>query len=95
MINTQTQIDSLIDLAVLQRTELKQLVESLPQLRDHLSAEIERNLEEIEPAIRSELEQFVAARALDTQAKTSAELARSSTRWRAIWSQRPQRNTRC
>ncbi|MBV5332046.1 hypothetical protein JZU54_00300, partial [bacterium] len=64
MINTQTQIDSLIDLAVLQRTELKQLVDSLPQLRDHLSAEIERNLEEIEPAIRSELEQFVAARAL-------------------------------
>jgi hypothetical protein len=74
MINTQTQIDSLIDLAVIQRTELKQLVESLPQLRDHLSSEIERNLEEIEPAIRSELEQFVAARALDTQAKTSAEL---------------------
>ena len=56
MINTQTQIDSLIDLAVLQRTELKQLVDSLPQLRDHLSSEIERNLEEIEPAIRSELE---------------------------------------
>jgi hypothetical protein len=74
MINTQTQIDSLIDLAVIQRTELKQLIESLPQLRDHLSSEIERNLEEIEPAIRSELEQFVAARALDTQAKTSAEL---------------------
>ena len=75
MINTQTQIDSLIDLAVIQRTELKQLIESLPQLRDHLSSEIERNLEEIEPAIRSELEQFVAARALDTQAKTSAELS--------------------
>ena len=75
MINTQTQIDSLIDLAVIQRTELKQLIDSLPQLRDHLSSEIERNLEEIEPAIRSELEQFVAARALDTQAKTSAELS--------------------
>jgi hypothetical protein len=75
MINTQTQIDSLIDLAVIQRTELKQLIESLPQLRDHLSSEIERNLEEIEPAIRSELEQFVAARALDTQTKTSAELS--------------------
>ena len=74
MINTQTQIDSLIDLAVIQRKELKQLVESLPQLRDHLSSEIERNLEEIEPSIRSELEQFVAARALDAQAKTSAEL---------------------
>jgi len=74
MINTQTQIDSLIDLAVIQRKELKQLVESLPQLRDHLSSEIERNLEEIEPSIRSELEQFVASRALDAQAKTSAEL---------------------
>ena len=74
MINTQTQIDSLIDLAVIQRKELKQLVESLPQLRDHLSSEIERNLEEIEPSIRAELEQFVAARALDAQAKTSAEL---------------------
>jgi hypothetical protein len=74
MINTQTQIDSLIDLAVIQRTELKQLIESLPQLRDHLSSEIERNLEEIEPAIRSELEQFVAARAKDAHAESSVAL---------------------
>jgi hypothetical protein len=74
MINTQTQIDSLIDLAVIQRTELKQLIESLPQLRDHLSSEIERNLEEIEPAIRSELEQLVIARATDEHAKISVAL---------------------
>ena len=61
MIHTQTEIDNLVELAIIQRAELKRLVESLPQLREHLSSEIERNLEEIEPAIRSELEHFVAA----------------------------------
>ena len=61
-------------MAIIQRAELKKLVESLPQLRDHLSSEIERNLEEIEPAIRSELEQFVTARALDAHAQTSTAL---------------------
>ena len=58
MIHTPTEIDNLVELAIIQRAELKKLVESLPQLRDHLSSEIERNLEEIEPAIRSELEQL-------------------------------------
>jgi len=72
MIHTQTEIDNLVELAIIQRAELKRLVESLPQLREHLSSEIERNLEEIEPAIRSELEQFVAARASDAHAQTSA-----------------------
>ena len=74
MIHTQTEIDNLVELAIIQRAELKRLVESLPQLREHLSSEIERNLEEIEPAIRSELEQFVAARASDAHAQTSAAL---------------------
>ena len=74
MIHTQTEIDNLVELAIIQRAELKKLVESLPQLRDHLSSEIERNLEEIEPAIRSELEQFVTARALDAHAQTSTAL---------------------
>ena len=32
--DTQTQIDRLIELAIIQRSELKQLVEQLPQLRD-------------------------------------------------------------
>ena len=74
MIHTQSEIDNLVELAIIQRAELKKLVESLPQLRDHLSSEIERNLEEIEPAIRSELEQFVTARALDAHAQTSTAL---------------------
>lgn len=74
MIHTQTEIDNLVELAIIQRAELKKLVESLPQLRDHLSSEIERNLEEIEPAIRSELEQFVTARALDAHVQTSTAL---------------------
>jgi len=46
----------------------------MPQLRDHLSEEIERNLEEAEPAIRSELEQLVIARATDEHAKISVAL---------------------
>jgi hypothetical protein len=74
MIHTQTEIDNLVELAIIQRAELKKLVDSLPQLRDHLSSEIERNLEEIEPAIRSELEQLVIARALDAHAQSSAAL---------------------
>lgn len=71
---TQTEIDNLVELAIIQRAELKKLVESLPQLREHLSSEIERSLEEIEPAIRIELEQFVTARTLDAHAKTSTAL---------------------
>jgi len=74
MNDTQFQIDHLIELAVLQRAELKQLVDSMPQLRDHLSEEIERNLEEAEPAIRSELEQLVIARATDEHTKISVAL---------------------
>ena len=74
MNDTQFQIDHLIELAVLQRAELKTLVDSMPQLRDHLSEEIERNLEEAEPAIRSELEQLVIARAKDAHAESSATL---------------------
>jgi hypothetical protein len=74
MIHTQSEIDNLVELAIIQRAELKKLVDSLPQLRDHLSSEIERNLEEIEPAIRSELEQLVIARAQDAHAQSSAVL---------------------
>lgn len=33
MIHTQTEIDNLVELAIIQRAELKKLVESLPQLR--------------------------------------------------------------
>jgi hypothetical protein len=59
MIHTQTQIDNLIELAIIQRVELKKLVESLPELRTHLSVEIERNLNEIEPLLREELQSYL------------------------------------
>jgi hypothetical protein len=59
MIHTQTQIDNLIELAIIQRVELKKLVESLPELRTHLSVEIERNLNEIEPLLRDELQTYL------------------------------------
>ena len=56
----QTQIDNLIDLAIVQRDELKQLVDQLPQLREYLSAEVERKFDAVEPELRSELEAFFA-----------------------------------
>ena len=73
--DTQTQIERLIELAIVQRSELKQLVSELPQLREYLSAEIERTFEETEPQIRAELEEFCKARASDEHAKTGAALA--------------------
>ena len=73
--DTQTQIERLIELAIVQRTELRELVEQLPTLREHLNAEIERTFEESEPQIRTELEEFCRARATDEHAKTGAALA--------------------
>jgi len=75
MNDTQTQIERLIELAIVQRSELKQLVSELPQLREHLNAEIERTFEEAEPQIRTELEEFCRARATDEHAKSGAALA--------------------
>ena len=77
MIHTQAQIDNLIDLAIIQREELKRLVESLPELRAHLSIEIERNLNEIEPALREELQAFLVSKAQDEHAKIGSDLART------------------
>jgi hypothetical protein len=72
--DTQTQIDRLIELAIIQRTELKQLVEQLPQLREHLNAEVERTFEEAEPQIRTELEEFVTRQASDKTATLGVAL---------------------
>jgi hypothetical protein len=72
--DTQTQIERLIELAIVQRTELKQLVEQLPQLREHLNAEIERTFEEAEPQIRTELEEFVTRQASDKTATLGVAL---------------------
>ena len=56
--DTQTQIDRLIELAIVQRSELKALVEQLPQLREYLGTEIEKTFEQVEPQLRTELEEF-------------------------------------
>jgi hypothetical protein len=56
--DTQLKIERLVELALIQRTELKELVEQLPQMRQFLTDEIEKNLEVIEPQLRSELEEF-------------------------------------
>jgi hypothetical protein len=69
MIHTLTEVDRLIELAIIQRSELKKLVDSLPELRTHLSIEIEKNVEKIEPHLRAELEVFLSARAKDENAK--------------------------
>ena len=74
MIHTQTQIDNLIELAIIQRVELKKLIESLPELRTHLSVEIERNLNEIEPAMRDELQKFLSQESQSEHAKLGNEL---------------------
>ena len=72
--DTQTQIERLIELAIVQRTELKQLVEQLPSLREHLNAEVERTIEEVEPQLRAELEEFCDKRANDANAKVGSAL---------------------
>jgi hypothetical protein len=74
MNDTQTQIERLIELAIVQRTELKQLVEQLPQLREHLNAEIERTIEEVEPQLRAELEDWTTKQTADQTAKLGAAL---------------------
>ena len=72
--DTQTQIDRLIELAIIQRTELKQLVEQLPQLREHLNAEVEKVFEETEPQLRSELEEWTTKQTADKTAALGVTL---------------------
>ena len=61
--DTQTQIDRLIELAIVQRSELKALVEQLPQLREYLGSEIEKTFEQVEPQLRVELEEYCSRKA--------------------------------
>ena len=72
--DTNTQIERLIELAIVQRTELKRLVEELPQLKEHLSAEIERTFEETEPQLRAELEEWTSKQAADKTAALGVAL---------------------
>ena len=100
--DTQTQIERLIDLAIIQRSELKKLVSELPQLREHLNAEIERVFEDAEPQLRTELEDWTTKQAKDQTAKLGGELeakiaalsksleATTQTRYNAIMAERAQ-----
>jgi hypothetical protein len=72
--DTQTQIDRLIELAIIQRSELKQLVEQLPELREHLNNEIQSIFEQTEPEIRQELETFFEKQTTELGLKLSASL---------------------
>ena len=72
--DTQTQIERLIELAIVQRTELKELVAQLPQLREHLSTEIEKAFDETEPQLRAELEEWTTKQAADKTAALGVTL---------------------
>ncbi len=72
--DTQTQIERLIELAIVQRTELKELVAQLPQLREHLSTEIEKAFDEAEPQLRTELEEWTTKQAEDKTASLGTAL---------------------
>ena len=72
--DTQTQIERLIELAIVQRTELKELVAQLPQLREHLSTEIEKAFDEAEPQLRAELEEWTTKQTADKTAALGVTL---------------------
>ena len=55
---TKQQIDHLIELAIVQRAELKRLVEQLPVLRTYLLEQINATIEDMEPQLRSDLIEF-------------------------------------
>jgi hypothetical protein len=55
---TKQQIDHLIELAIVQRAELKRLVEQLPILRTFLLEQINATIEDMEPQLRSDLIEF-------------------------------------
>lgn len=55
---TKQQIDHLIELAIVQRAELKRLVEQLPALRSYLLEQINATIEDMEPQLRGDLIDF-------------------------------------
>lgn len=70
----QKHIESLVELTVIQRKELRALVEKLPQLREELISEFEKQLETLEPQIRSEFQQFVLDKIGENKAEANAVL---------------------
>jgi hypothetical protein len=58
--DTQKQIDHLIELAIEHRGELSRIVATLPQLKSQMRDELALAIEDIEPQLRSELAEFCA-----------------------------------
>lgn len=71
--DTQKQIDHLIELAIEQREEIARIVDSLPELRNQLRDEVALALEELGPHIHSELSALSGAAAKVLEEKLSAE----------------------
>lgn len=71
--DTQKQIDHLIELAIEQREEIACIVNSLPELRNELRDEVALALEELGPHIHSELSALSGAAAKVLEDKLSAE----------------------
>jgi hypothetical protein len=77
--DTQKQIDHLIELAIEQREELARIVGELPQIKGQLRDEIALAMEDVEPQLRSDLADFCAKSAEEqVQALESKIAARVS-----------------
>lgn len=72
--DTQKQIDHLIELAIEQREEIARIVDSLPELRNQLRDEVALALEDVEPHLRDELAVLAGNEVKALEGKISSEV---------------------
>jgi hypothetical protein len=72
--DTQKQIDHLIELAIEQREEIARIVSSLPELRNQLRDEVALALEDVEPHLRDELAVLAGNEVKALEGKISSEV---------------------
>lgn len=72
--DTQKQIDHLIELAIEQREEIARIVGSLPELRNQLRDEVALALEDVEPHLRDELAVLAGNEVKALEGKISSEV---------------------
>ena len=72
--DTQKQIDHLIELAIEQREEIARIVNSLPELRNQLRDEVALALEEVEPHLRDALAVMAGDEVKALEGKLSSEV---------------------
>lgn len=72
--DTQKQIDHLIELAIEQREEIARIVDSLPELRNQLRDELALALEDVEPHLRDELAVLAGNEVKALEGKISSEV---------------------